>query len=158
ELRQVQRAKLGDPRQHPAGTAQREIRAPHLPPVALHDDAALDPGRIAKSERCRLGAERGFEAGSRYQEDLEVAGGHLGSAVARRRDRRRRIESGWIVLGWGARIRTWDGGTKTRCLTAWLRPNARAERNRLAGNAAPSSGGRHHSQRAARPQLLSESG
>src|SRR4051794_14431452 len=26
--------------------------------------------------------------------------------------------------GWGARIRTWDGGTKTRCLTAWLRPNA----------------------------------
>jgi hypothetical protein len=25
---------------------------------------------------------------------------------------------------WGARIRTWDHGTKTRCLTAWLRPNA----------------------------------
>ena len=24
--------------------------------------------------------------------------------------------------GWGARIRTWDRGTKTRCLTAWLRP------------------------------------
>ncbi len=23
---------------------------------------------------------------------------------------------------WGARIRTWDRGTKTRCLTAWLRP------------------------------------
>ena len=28
------------------------------------------------------------------------------------------------TAGWGARIRTWDGGTKTRCLTAWLRPNA----------------------------------
>ncbi len=26
--------------------------------------------------------------------------------------------------GWGARIRTWDRGTKTRCLTAWLRPTA----------------------------------
>src|SRR5262245_35409931 len=26
--------------------------------------------------------------------------------------------------GWGARIRTWDHGTKTRCLTAWLRPRA----------------------------------
>ena len=26
------------------------------------------------------------------------------------------------VDGWGARIRTWDRGTKTRCLTAWLRP------------------------------------
>src|SRR5215216_1074014 len=23
---------------------------------------------------------------------------------------------------WGARIRTWDRGTKTRCLTSWLRP------------------------------------
>src|SRR4051812_12543073 len=26
--------------------------------------------------------------------------------------------------GWGARIRTWDHGTKTRCLTAWPRPRA----------------------------------
>ena len=26
--------------------------------------------------------------------------------------------------GWGARIRTWDRGTKTRCLTTWLRPSA----------------------------------
>ena len=26
------------------------------------------------------------------------------------------------VDGWGARIRTWDRGTKTRCLTTWLRP------------------------------------
>ena len=25
--------------------------------------------------------------------------------------------------GWGARDRTWDGGIKIRCLTAWLRPN-----------------------------------
>ena len=27
--------------------------------------------------------------------------------------------------GWGARIRTWDRGTKTRCLTTWLRPRDR---------------------------------
>src|ERR1044071_6153394 len=27
--------------------------------------------------------------------------------------------------GWGARDRTWDDGTKARCLTAWLRPNSR---------------------------------
>ena len=26
--------------------------------------------------------------------------------------------------GWGARIRTWDHGTKTRCLTTWPRPRA----------------------------------
>ena len=28
-----------------------------------------------------------------------------------------------IYEGWGARIRTWGRGTKTRCLTTWLRPN-----------------------------------
>ena len=28
--------------------------------------------------------------------------------------------------GWGARIRTWDHGTKTRCLTTWPRPRARS--------------------------------
>ena len=28
--------------------------------------------------------------------------------------------------GWGARIRTWDHGTKTRCLTTWPRPRAGA--------------------------------
>ena len=27
-----------------------------------------------------------------------------------------------VADGWGARIRTWDHGTKTRCLTAWPRP------------------------------------
>ena len=27
------------------------------------------------------------------------------------------------LVGWGARDRTWDDGTKARCLTAWLRPN-----------------------------------
>ena len=29
--------------------------------------------------------------------------------------------------GWGARIRTWDRGTKTRCLTTWLRPRDRRQ-------------------------------
>ena len=27
-----------------------------------------------------------------------------------------------VTDGWGARIRTWDHGTKTRCLTTWPRP------------------------------------
>ena len=27
------------------------------------------------------------------------------------------------IDGWGARIRTWDHGTKTRCLTTWPRPS-----------------------------------
>ena len=33
-----------------------------------------------------------------------------------------------VGRSWGARIRTWDRGTKTRCLTAWLHPTARARR------------------------------
>ena len=37
------------------------------------------------------------------------------------------VTSGGAQLdGWGARIRTWDRGTKTRCLTAWLRPTGAA--------------------------------
>jgi hypothetical protein len=39
--------------------------------------------------------------------------------------------------GWGARIRTWDRGTKTRCLTTWLRPTAFEYRNRWTGWLAP---------------------
>src|SRR5262245_38819070 len=31
--------------------------------------------------------------------------------------------------GWGARIRTWGRGTKTRCLTTWLRPTTRRKAN-----------------------------
>ena len=31
--------------------------------------------------------------------------------------------------GWGARIRTWDHGTKTRCLTTWPRPSASGVRS-----------------------------
>src|SRR5579884_3708080 len=29
-----------------------------------------------------------------------------------------------VIGSWGARIRTWDHGTKTRCLTTWPRPRA----------------------------------
>ena len=43
------------------------------------------------------------------------------------------------IDGWGARIRTWDRGTKTRCLTAWLRPTA-AEYRRGPGAGADAHG------------------
>src|SRR5204862_91174 len=49
-------------------------------------------------------------------------GGHHDSCWLRVAQRR--------VNGWGARIRTWDRGTKTRCLTTWLRPTAFEYRNR----------------------------
>ena len=35
------------------------------------------------------------------------------------------IRTAQNYFGWGGRIRTYDGGTKNRCLTAWLRPNNR---------------------------------
>ena len=37
-----------------------------------------------------------------------------------------RVRPGWrkgVLPGWGGRIRTPDRGTKTRCLTSWLRPS-----------------------------------
>ena len=43
---------------------------------------------------------------------IRAASGGSGMSSSRQRD------------GWGARIRTWDRGTKTRCLTTWLRPTA----------------------------------
>src|SRR5439155_5837304 len=48
-------------------------------------------------------------------------GGHYDSCWLRVAQRR--------VNGWGARIRTWDRGTKTRCLTTWLRPTVAEYRN-----------------------------
>ena len=42
---------------------------------------------------------------------------HPRSLTGRHHDR-----SEIVLQGWGARIRTWDRGTKTRCLTTWLRP------------------------------------
>ena len=40
-------------------------------------------------------------------------------------------------VGWGARIRTWDHGTKTRCLTAWPRPSESGRRVYPDGPVAP---------------------
>src|SRR5205085_2011562 len=72
-----------------------------------------------------------------------------------------RVAQRW-VNGWGARIRTWDRGTKTRCLTTWLRPTAVEYRNRndrsprcapdgRAGEAGPAS--KRHRQRRRRTWL-----
>ncbi len=33
------------------------------------------------------------------------------------------VSLGELGDGWGARIRTWDGGSKVRCLTTWPRPS-----------------------------------
>ena len=52
--------------------------------------------------------------------------------------------------GWGARIRTWDRGTKTRCLTTWLRPTERDPVSRAGCSAASDSGRREAGRRGRR--------
>src|SRR5262249_39231825 len=47
---------------------------------------------------------------------------HAGAQPAGHHDRREVGAGGHGLDGWGARIRTWDPGTKPRCLTTWLRP------------------------------------
>src|SRR5580765_6875105 len=43
---------------------------------------------------------------------------------------------------WGARLRTWDRGTKTRCLTTWLRPTTPSLPSVAAARPTPPDGGR----------------
>ena len=81
------------------------------------DDAARRPHRGRAVERpsrpCGGRAARGSASARRSA-----------SACRARRPSRRLRAAGHVteLNGWGARIRTWDRGTKTRCLTAWLRP------------------------------------
>ena len=57
---------------------------------------------------------------------MEVLGGRRAHARALAGGHDDRGEAVRVVHreGWGARIRTWGRGTKTRCLTTWLRPTA----------------------------------
>jgi hypothetical protein len=70
--------------------------------------AAQDRVQVLRRRRLHAGADA-----TRHHDGCEVGDGGHGIG------RRRRVEDGW-----GARIRTWDGGTKTRCLTTWPRPIA----------------------------------
>ena len=48
-------------------------------------------------------------------------------------------------VGWGARIRTWDHGTKARCLTTWPRPSESGRRVYPDGPVDPGGGQRRSS-------------
>ena len=93
-------------RRHPRGRAPRRQRA----------GPARVSARLRSPSRRRGG--RGADAGAWGR----------GSACAFPGRRPSRLLRAWrrsrLLNGWGARIRTWDHGTKTRCLTAWLRPIA----------------------------------
>ena len=67
------------------------------------------------------------------EDQMEVLGRvrtHPGSEATGKNDGCE-VAFGHCVQGtcWGARIRTWDRGTKTRCLTTWLRPKKRTAQN-----------------------------
>ena len=74
ELRQVGDVEVVEPRQHPAGAADPEVRAPDLRPAALDDDAAGDGLGLLEALAADLGAEGGLEAGEGGEEDVEVSG------------------------------------------------------------------------------------
>ena len=101
--------------------------------------APLDGGRLAREGVLRLlrdddddrvGARGARGAGH----PVDHPAAEQGMQVLRRRGAHPCAEPGghddggeWVEgrhrLCWGARIRTWDRGTKTRCLTTWLRPS-----------------------------------
>ena len=73
------------------------------PQHPVHDPATEQGVEVLRSGRAHARAETG-----RHDDRAEPRVVHLGHR------------------GWGARIRTWDHGTKTRCLTTWPRPRARS--------------------------------
>ena len=86
-----------------------------------------------------------------------------GSDALRRRHRGRghlrRGLTGWLYLrlaifatGWGARIRTWDHGIKTRCLAAWLRPTGSTGQGLARPNIGQTGPAAEHRQAAPAPQ------
>ena len=112
--------------------------------------------RSRARRRRRAAAAR---AGARPRAPSRRAGGRAADADASaspsasgfrglRPSRRLRVCAGsWSAEdGWGARIRTWDHGTKTRCLTTWPRPSVRtASIGRVTG-------GRRRGRRARAPR------
>src|SRR5262249_47794740 len=86
------------------------------------DDERLRPGL-----ETRVDHPVDHAAAENRVEVLRDGGTHPGTEPAGHQNgcewgcRHGRLDAGGC---WGARIRTWDRGTKTRCLTAWLRPTA----------------------------------
>ena len=124
--------------------------SPSNPSSALFADATASP--VPRGSRCTatstpsptsVAARRddddervGAELVSGVERPVEHAPAEQRVQVLRRRGAHARTEAGghddgceWTAHaaddGWGARIRTWDRGTKTRCLTTWLRPSER---------------------------------
>src|SRR5918912_875886 len=117
--------------------------------VRVADRGARRAERVARAERLLLHGDvhavEGVDGVGRDNEDERVGAERLDRRddpvdkpaaeqrmqVLGRRGLHPRAEArghddgGEVAQSWGARIRTWDRGTKTRCLTTWLRPTTR---------------------------------
>ena len=111
-------------------------------PARLFLDGDLDARRERRLDRLsRLGRARPRRSGrrraaARHRAPSRPCAGRAAGAGASASSDRMRVPrppamttaASWRrsfaapTGGWGARIRTWDRGTKTRCLTTWLRP------------------------------------
>ena len=138
---------LGRQERRVAGEDEHLIRRPRPPPAP---SAPRRPSRAGAPARRR----RSSSKASAVSGDATTTSGSgpSGSAASTTQSTIRRPRIGWRCFateerirvpsppaittaaslvgitnldGWGARIRTWDHGTKTRCLTTWPRPSAR---------------------------------
>src|SRR5439155_1572345 len=105
------------------------------------DDARHVTGRVAYNAAVRvvgpdLAGEDGERRASRLEErpagkrmqNLRDLRFHPCRKPSREHDRQRRVLHPAGASGWGARIRTWDSGSKVRCLTTWPRPTGHGSR------------------------------
>ena len=123
----VRRAELRARRANGVAGAERSFLDRDLEPV----EAVARLRRRDDDDRLRAGVARGGD------DPVDHAPAEQRVEVLRRRGTHASAEAGGhdescdVVGhrqgGWGARIRTWDRGTKTRCLTTWLRPRDRPE-------------------------------
>ena len=139
-----------------AGAHARGQRGLHLVALgAQHHDHRCGVDAAQRVE----GPEDHGPAGQRVQH-LGEPGPHAGSMTRGKDDCADAHLAGLTWLpGWGGRIRTPDRGTKTRCLTTWLRPSAppgTARRTIPAWPGVPVAGVAYRSGRVMAPSLADD--
>src|SRR5690242_2211382 len=85
-----------------------------------------EPGRQERSRRVPAGDDRPEDEAPLATESASACPSRLpvpGQQVLSCRSCASQGDFAAIAEGWGARIRTWDRGSKVRCLTAWPHPS-----------------------------------
>ncbi len=102
-----------DSRKHPWSEKVRTHDVPCLQPSQALVDEERDSRKHPWSEKVRTHDAPCLQPSQALVDEERDSRKHPWSEKVRAHE----------VCGWGGRIRTCDHGTKTRCLTAWLRPS-----------------------------------